>query len=156
MTRADTVPSPEDLPRGGRMRERRGRGKRGPLVLAGPLTPSGVPMTKSPRDDFDALVLSVVDRLRPRLRTELDSVEFGVEEAPLLPDAWDGSEVPLTSIVQAPGDRGQRSRIVLFRLPIVARSSGPVSLTEVVHTIVVEQLADLWNRDVDDIDPDTT
>lgn len=152
MTPAETAASPEDLPRGGRMRERRGRGKRGPIVLAGPLTPGGVPMTKSPRDDFDALVLSVVDRLRPRLGAELDSVELGVEEAPLLPEGWEGSEVPLSSVVQAP-DRGQRPRIVLFRLPIMARSTGPTSLTEVVHTLVVEQLADLWNRDVDDIDP---
>lgn len=135
----------------GRMRERRGRGKRGPQAVPGPLSPRGIPLGRSSRQQFDDLVLAALDRLRPRLGADLATVEFAVEDTPLLPDSWGEDEVPLTSVVQIPGT--DRTRVVLFRLPVSHRAEGERMLENLVFTLVVEQLALVWGRDVDDIDP---
>lgn len=154
MVRLTVVSMREDAvsaPRRGRMRERRGRGKRGPQAIPGPLTPDGVPLLRSARESFDELVLSAVERLRPRFGTELEGVELAVEDAPLLPESWTEDEVPLTSVVQAPGSA--RTRVVLFRLPITHRADSERGLESLVLTLVVEQLALVWRRDVGDVDP---
>ncbi|MGH3423972.1 MAG: metallopeptidase family protein [Nocardioidaceae bacterium] len=152
-------PRPAGLPdtpyagsaRRGRMRTRRGRGKRGPLALPGPLAPGGVPVVRSPREEFDATVLASIERLRPRFADELDRVEFGVEDVPLLPQAWSGAEVPLASVVRP--ESSTAPRVVLFRLPVSQRARGRDELEDLVLTLVIEQLAVLWDRDADEIDP---
>lgn len=121
------------------------------MALPGPLAPQGVPIQRSPRERFDAVVLEAVDRLRPRFGAELEQVELGVEEVPMLPDGWNGRTVPLASAVRAEGR--DPPRIVLFRVPISQRSRGIGALQGLVFAVLVEQLADLWDRDVDDIDP---
>ena len=42
------------------MRDRRGRGRRGIDALPGPLSPHGLPSRRVPRDDFEALVTTIV------------------------------------------------------------------------------------------------
>jgi predicted Zn-dependent protease with MMP-like domain len=137
--------------RAGKRRDRRGRGVRGPAVLPGPLTPAGVPATRSRRDDFDAIVLTVVHRIEERWHRELGLVEFAVEETPMVPDDWAAATVPLASLVRGAG--GTPTRLVLFRRPIELRCETRADLSALVLTVLVEQVSELLGRQPEEIDP---
>ncbi len=124
---------------------------RGPAVLPGPLSPSGVPATRSPKEEFDAAVLAVVQRLEERWHNELGLVEFAVEETPLVPDDWDAATVPLASLVRGSG--ATPTRLVLFRRPIELRCETRSDLAAMVLTVLVEQVSELLGRDPEEIDP---
>ncbi|MDX6326780.1 MAG: hypothetical protein QOK15_3134 [Nocardioidaceae bacterium] len=124
---------------------------RGQPVLPGPLTPAGVPLALSPRDRFDATVLDVVTALEERWADELASVEFVVEETPVLPDDWAAATVPLASVV--PGEGSRPTRLVLFRRPIELRSETSTEVGALVLTVLVEQVAELLARSPEEIDP---
>ncbi|HET9860661.1 MAG TPA: metallopeptidase family protein [Nocardioidaceae bacterium] len=124
---------------------------RGPAVLPGPHSPVGVPLMRSPRDEFDALVLSVVHRLDERWHDELGLVEFAVEETPMVPDDWAAATVPLASLV--PGSGGTPTRLVLFRRPIELRCEDRSDLSAMVLTVLVEQVSELLGRAPEEIDP---
>lgn len=138
-------------PRTGRRRDRRGRGARGPAVLPGPLSPHGVPAGRSPKADFDALVLTVVHDLEQRWSEELGLVEFAVEETPLVPDDWDAPTIPLATLV--PGSGTEPTRLVLFRRPIELRCEDRAELSAMVLTVLVEQVSELLGRPPEEIDP---
>jgi len=137
-------------PRQGRRRDRRGRGVRGPLSLPGPLSPRGLTPRLAPSLAFDELVQGGVDRLRTRLPTELEAVQFGVEETPVLPEDWTG-EVPLGTAVEA--RRGRSAQVVVYRLPVLQRARGRTETAALVLDVLVEEVADLLGRDPDEIDP---
>jgi len=137
-------------PRQGRRRDRRGRGVRGPLSLPGPLTPAGPAQRPVPSQAFDELVRGGVDRLRTHLRTELQDVQFGVEETPVLPQDWAG-DVPLGTSVEA--RRGRSAQVVVYRLPVLQRAHGRAETAALVLDVLVEEVADLLGRDPDEIDP---
>jgi predicted Zn-dependent protease with MMP-like domain len=124
---------------------------RGPAVLPGPLSPSGVPATRSPKEEFDAAVLAVVQRLEERWHDELGLMEFAVEETPLVPDDWDAATVPLASLVRGSG--ATPTRLVLFRRPIELRCETRSDLAAMVLTVLVEQVSELLGRDPEEIDP---
>jgi hypothetical protein len=124
---------------------------RGPAVLAGPLSPHGVPRSANLREEFDALVLAVVQDLEKRWSEELGLVEFAVEETPLLPDDWDSPTVPLASVVRGTG--AAPTRLVIFRRPIELRSESKADLSALVFTVLVEQVSELLGRPPEEIDP---
>jgi hypothetical protein len=124
---------------------------RGPAVLPGPHSPVGVPSMRSPKDEFDAIVLSVVHRLEERWHDDLGLVEFAVEETPMVPDDWDAPTVPLASLV--PGSGGTPTRLVLFRRPIELRCETRSDLSAMVLTVLVEQVSELLGRAPEEIDP---
>ena len=109
------------------------------------------PLTRSPRDRFDRLVLDVLEGLQERWADELGSVDFAVEEAPVLPADWAASTVPLASVL--PRDVGGRTRLVVFRRPIELRAESPEDLGALVLTVLVEQVAELLGRRPEEIDP---
>jgi len=123
---------------------------RGPGVLPGPSSPAAQPI-RSARRDFDATVLGVVHRLEERWHGELGLIEFAVEEAPLVPDEWEASTVPLSSLVRGSG--GTPTRLVLFRKPIELRCESRSELTAMVLTVLVEQVSELLGRPPEEIDP---
>lgn len=137
---------------GGKRRDRRGRGMRGPGVLSGPYSPSGLPAKRNGRQDFDGLVLGHVHRIESGWHDELGLVEFAVEETPLVPDDWSADTVPLASLVRGTG--GTPTRLVLFRRPIELRCENRSELSAMVLTVLVEQVAELVGRTPDEIDPD--
>jgi predicted Zn-dependent protease with MMP-like domain len=137
--------------RAGKNRDRRDRGMRGPAVLAGPHTPSGVPSMRSPKQEFDAIVLTVVHRLEEKWHSELGLIEFAVEETPLMPDDWDAATVPLASLVRGSG--ATPTRLVLFRRPIELRCETRSDLAAMVLTVLVEQVSELLGREPEEIDP---
>lgn len=132
-------------------RERRGRGMRGPLALPGPLNPRGSAARPTKREDFDELVLSLVDRLSARWRQELGDVEFGTEDIPQLPDDWGEEPVPFGSLNR--GRSGEPARIVVFRRPIELRAKTRYEQTALANEVLVEHIADLLGRDPAEIDP---
>jgi Zincin-like metallopeptidase len=151
----DSVPVTSGLPvvgrREGRARDRRGRGFRGPLALPGPLSPRGPEVRPTRRDDFDDLVLSLVERLSSRWEAELRLVEFGTEDVPELPDDWTDEPVPFGSLIR--GGASRPHRIVLFRRPIELRAKSRLERASLVNEVLVEHIADLLGRDPSEIDP---
>jgi len=121
---------------------------RGPAIL--PLAP-GVPERRTGREKFDRLVLDVVTDIDERWQDELGLVEYAVEDAPQIPDDWDATHVPLSSLVRGSGS--DPTRLVLFRRPIEHRCSSPSELDALVLTIVVEQVAELLGIEAAQVDP---
>lgn len=71
-----------------------------------------------------------------------------VEEAPLLPPEWT-DEVPLSILVTRPS----AARVVLFRLPITHRCSNKADLEDLVWSIILDRLGEVWHLSPDDLDP---
>ncbi|MGH3587009.1 MAG: metallopeptidase family protein [Pseudonocardia sp.] len=120
-------------------------------MLPGPLTPDGVPATRSPREDFDSIALTVVHRIEERWHEELGLIEFAVEETPLVPDDWLAQTVPLATLVRGSG--ATPTRLVLFRRPIELRCESRADLSALVLTVLVEQVSELLGRPPEEIDP---
>ena len=149
----------------GRRRDRHGRGLRGPLVP--PLATVGqvsvrIPASQTRGERFDALVLDAVDRLEQRWGSQLESVEFAVEDVPpvslLQPydadvvfDETAGGGVPLGRLLPGSGDAVPR--VVVYRRPLEARAVDRLDLAELVRDVVVDQVARLLDLDPDDVDP---
>ena len=129
-------------------RDRRGRGLGGPAILP---ERRGVRVLPTPRERFAALVLVAVPDLERRWSDRLGLVEYGVEDAPQIPDDWATGTVPLSSLVRGSG--GQPTRLVLFRRPIEHRCETRADLDALVLTILVEQVAELLGIDPADVDP---
>lgn len=135
-----------------RRRDRHGRGLRGPLV------PAGVPLARTRSEQFDDLVLDAVEHLEGRWGSELATVEFAVDEVPGLgAEAEPGEElagedgVPLALLVPAAGQTP--SRIVVYRRPVEARAPDRGELADLVHDVIVEQVARLLGLDPEAVDP---
>lgn len=130
------------------VRDRRGRGMRGPAVL--PDEP-GRPALPTARERFDALVLDLVADLEERWGDRLGLVEYGVEDTPHVPDDWEPATVPLSSLIRGSGTRP--TRLVLFRRPIEHRCESRVDLEALVLTVLVEQVAELLGIEPSAVDP---
>ncbi len=141
-------PGAEDRPRRRRTRDRRGRGLRGPAILPRRL---GKPERPTSRELFDDLVLATVERIEDRWQQRLGLVEYAVEDAPQIPDDWQPGSVPLSSLIRGTG--AEPARIVVFRRPIEHRCENRTELEAMVHTVVVEQVAELLGLAAGDIDP---
>ncbi len=129
-----------------RRRDRRGRGPRGPVL------PLGVPAYRTRAERFDDLVLDTVEDLERRWARELEGAEFAVEDVPPSnPAPWERGGVPLGRYF--PADAGLPPRIVVYRRPVEARANDDHDLADLVHEVVVEQVADLLGRSPQDVDP---
>lgn len=135
-------------PRDGDMRARRGRGMRGVRALPGPLSPNGIPTRTTRRAQFERLVADIVTALEPAFSAENDLVEVVVEDTPKLPPEWDDA-VP-SSVVTHDGDV---TRVVLFRMPIVQHARDAEHLEEVTWSVLLQQLAAIWQVRPEDLDP---
>jgi hypothetical protein len=135
-------------PRPGRLRDRRGRGTRGPVALPGPLSPASVPLHRSPRDAFDHLVGTVLAALEPHFVRETDEVDVVVEEAPLLPPEWD-DRVPTSVVAQ----HLTPARLVLYRLPLTRGCTTRTEVEEAVWAEVLDGLAQVWHVPPESLDP---
>jgi predicted Zn-dependent protease with MMP-like domain len=89
---------------------------------------------------FDDLVLDSAQRLESVIGTQ--AVEFAVEDVPPSdPAPWEGEAVPLGRVF--PGQGSHSPRIVVYRRPVEARAADERELAQVVHDVVVEQVAAL-------------
>ena len=140
---------------------RRGRGIRGPVF------PHELPVWKSRAEKFDLLVLTAFAPIDSRWHARLTKLDIAVDEVPKIrardPDTvnWpdevvaDGP-VPLSRLVPAGIDRrgaATRARIVLFRRPLELRAKDPEDLADLVHDVLVHQVATSLGIEPEVVDP---
>ncbi|QAY64819.1 metallopeptidase family protein [Xylanimonas allomyrinae] len=129
-----------------RRRDRRGRGLRGPLL------PAVLPAHRTRAEVFDDLVLDAVEDLERGWARELAGTEFAVEDVPPSdPAPWESGGAPLGRCY--PEDSGRAARVVVYRRPVELRAEDPDDLADLVHDVVVEQVAHLLARTPEEIDP---
>jgi predicted Zn-dependent protease with MMP-like domain len=122
------------------------------------LAPPHVPLVETPTQRFDGIVLDAVEHVEHRWRDRLASVDFAVEEVPPVDgaDGWDdeiaSAGVPLARLF-APA-AGRRARIVIYRRPLELRAHDRIDLEDLVHDIVVEEVAHYLGMDPAEVDPD--
>jgi predicted Zn-dependent protease with MMP-like domain len=139
-------------------RDRHGRGLRGSLY------PSTLPAASTRAERFDALVLAALEPIEARWRTELTKLDVAVDDVPDVRGDEDNiaaegtltdAGVPLARLVPAGVDRrGQptKARIVLFRRPLEARARDGADLADLVHHVLVDQVANYLGVDPNIID----
>ncbi|MBB3050689.1 putative Zn-dependent protease, minimal metalloprotease (MMP)-like domain [Prauserella aidingensis] len=139
-------------------RDRHGRGLRGPLY------PASLPAASTPAERFDSLVLDALEPIEGRWRSELTKLDVAVDDVPEVKDGPPGTvdegvlhdgAVPLSRLVPAGVDRSglpTRARIVLYRRPLEARAQDPSDLADLVHDVLVEQIAAYIGVEPDIID----
>lgn len=153
------------LARGARRTRRRGRDRRG-RGLRGPLYPQTTPAARSRAERFDAAVLDALDPIEQRWHDQLTQLDVAVDDVPEVEQTstedlhWgddvvqDGS-VPLARLVPAGVDRTglpTRARIVLYRRPLEARAAHGADLADLLHDVLVEQVATYLGLDPDTVD----
>ncbi|ALG13604.1 metallopeptidase family protein [Kibdelosporangium phytohabitans] len=131
--------------------------------MRGPLYPSTLPAASTRAEKFDALVLDALEPIEARWRTELTKLDVAVDDVPEIEAAGsppqDGvladSGVPLARLVPAGMDRRGNptsARIVLYRRPLEARAKDSAELADLVHDVLVEQVANYLSVDPDAIE----
>lgn len=129
--------------------------------MRGRLVPATAPISRSRSQLFDDLVLDTVEHLEAKWASQLKNVEFAVEDVPPeLPsydsDVLEDGSVPLARLLPARNvgrGKGTPPRIVVYRRPLEARATDRDDLADLVHDVIVEQLANLLGIDPDEIDP---
>ncbi|TVT62289.1 metallopeptidase family protein [Amycolatopsis cynarae] len=126
-------------------RDRHGRGLRGPLY------PASLPAASSRAEKFDQLVLDALEPIEARWRDQLTKLDVAVDDVPDVrghavqaEGVLNDGSVPLSRLVPAGVDRTglpTRARIVLYRRPLEARAKDPAELADLVHDVLVEQVA---------------
>jgi predicted Zn-dependent protease with MMP-like domain len=120
--------------------------------------PASVPLARTRAEIFDDLVLDAVEALERRFASELAGVEFAVEEVPPDLNVYDSDvledgEVPLARLLPGrPGRHGLPPRIVLYRRPLELRAIDREDLADLVHDVIIEQVANLLGVSPDELD----
>src|SRR4051812_34869022 len=136
-----------------RRRDQHGRGLRGPLALPNPLSPrTPRPAQRAGKTAFflDA-VEDAVETISRQSPDALAGITVGVEDVPFLQTAWSGSQVPLAAALEATPAR--RARVAFSGPPPAPGAAPRRGLRILVYRTIVEQLAALTGRSVDEIDP---
>jgi predicted Zn-dependent protease with MMP-like domain len=119
-----------------------------------------VPLYRTRSQQFDDMVLDAVARLESRWETELEGVEFAVQEVPEADELVDDSiPLPLARTVPSRPESGDPARpatparIVIYRRPLMARTENDGELSELVFDVVIEEFASFLGLDPESIDP---
>jgi predicted Zn-dependent protease with MMP-like domain len=112
-----------------------------------------LPLRRTRAESFDELVLDAVEHLEDRWGKELTEVEFAVEEVPPVPDVSlvENATVPLARLLPRSGQTP--ARVVIYRRPLEARAADRDDLGDLVHDVVVEQVAELLGLEPETVDP---
>jgi predicted Zn-dependent protease with MMP-like domain len=130
------------------------------------LYPPTLPAAKTRAERFDAMVLEALEPIEQRWGTELTELDLAVDDVPEVdetsPDevVWHAGVladvgVPLAQLVPAgvdPEGLPSRARIVLYRRPLEARARGGADLADLLHEVLVEQVAEYLNIEPDAVD----
>jgi predicted Zn-dependent protease with MMP-like domain len=145
----------------GHLRSRRGREMRGPLL------PATVPGWRSRAELFDMAVLEAYEPIERRWQERVSALDIAVDEIPRIapkdpeniqwpPEVIADGPVALARLIPAGVDvRGNatRARIMLFRKPIERRAKDTVELSELLHEVLVAQVATYLGVEPSVIDP---
>jgi hypothetical protein len=147
--------------RAGLSGSRRGRELRGPLL------PPTVPGWRSRAERFDMAVLEAYQPIERAWHDRVSTLLVAVDEIPRIsprnsdsvqwpPEVVADGPIALARLIPAGVDvRGNatRARIVLFRKPIERRAKDSIELTEMLHEILVAQVATFMDVEPSVIDP---
>ncbi|BBY96109.1 hypothetical protein MGALJ_57780 [Mycobacterium gallinarum] len=145
----------------GHHRSRRGREMRGPLL------PPTVPGWRSRAELFDMAVLEAYEPIERRWQDRVSTLDIAVDEIPRIsakdpesvqwpPEVIADGPVALARLIPAGVDvRGNatRARIMLFRKPIERRAKDTAELSELLHEVLVAQVATYLGVEPSVIDP---
>lgn len=140
---------------------RRGRGMRGSLL------PQTVPGWRSRAERFDMAVLEAYEPIERRWHHRVSGLDVAVDEIPRIspkdpdsvqwpPEVIADGPIALARLIPAGVDiRGNstRARIVLFRKPIERRAKNTDELAELLHEVLVAQVATHLGVEPSVIDP---
>ena len=130
------------------------------------LYPPTLPAAKTRAERFDAMVLEALEPIEHRWGAELTDLDLAFDDVPEVdqtsPDevVWQAGVladvgVPLAQLVPAgvdPEGLPSRARIVLYRRPLEARARGGADLADLLHEVLVEQVAEYLNIEPDAVD----
>lgn len=139
----------------------RGREARGPLL------PPTVPGWRTRAERFDMAVLEAYEPIEQRWKQRLAALDVAVDEIPRIaaknpdsvqwpPEVVADGPIPLARLIPAGVDvRGNptRARILLFRKPIEQRANDSTELGDLLHEILVAQVATYLDVEPTVIDP---
>jgi predicted Zn-dependent protease with MMP-like domain len=128
------------------------------------LAPHRVPISHTRSDVFDSMVLSAVEHLQPRVGDRLSQIEFAVEDVPDVADPTslesrydsdilEDNAVPLSRLYRTGLADISGPVIVIYRRPLESRAAHPEDLADLIHDVVVEQVARLLGTSPEEIDP---
>lgn len=131
--------------------------------------PVTVPVFKNRAERFDEMVLEALEPLEERWGDELTELDLAVDMVPEIsatnpdettwpPEVVEDLGVPLAQLVPAGVDRRglpTRARIVLYRRPIEARSRDGVDLVDLLHEVLIEQIAFYLGVEPDSLEEDS-
>ena len=150
----------------GRVRGPGGGSRRG-REMRGPLLPPTVPAWRTRAERFDMAVLEAYEPIEQRWRSRLAELDVAVDEIPRIaprdpdsvqwpPEVVADGPIALARLIPAGVDtRGNatRARIVLFRKPIERRARDSADLADLLHEILVAQVATFLGVEPSVIDP---
>jgi predicted Zn-dependent protease with MMP-like domain len=117
-----------------------------------------VPLVVSAGQRFDDLVLDAVEHVEERWLDQLRSLEFAVEEVPppeppaQIDDEIASAGVPLARLLPPSGTTP--ARVVIYRRPLELRAVDREDLEDLVHDIVVEEVAHFLGLSPEVVDPE--
>jgi predicted Zn-dependent protease with MMP-like domain len=128
--------------------------------------PASTPASRTRSEKFDAMVLEALEPIELRWGSELADLDLAVDEVPEVeetsPDdvVWGQGVladvgVPLAQLVPAgvdPEGLPSRARIVIYRRPLEARARDGADLADLLHEVLVEQVAEYLNIEPDAVD----
>ncbi|MGZ8814404.1 MAG: metallopeptidase family protein [Mycobacterium sp.] len=137
--------------------------------MRGPLLPATVPGWRSRAELFDMAVLEAYEPIERRWQERVSALDIAVDEIPRIapkdpesvqwpPEVIADGPVALARLIPAGVDvRGNatRARIMLFRKPIERRAKDTVELSELLHEVLVAQVATYLGVEPSVIDPTT-
>lgn len=143
------------------------RGSRRGREMRGCLLPPTVPGWRSRAERFDMAVLEAYEPIERRWQDRVSTLDVAVDEIPRIapkdpdsvqwpPEVVADGPIALARLIAAGVDvRGNstRARIVLFRKPIERRAKDTIELTELLHELLVAQVATYLGVEPAVIDP---
>lgn len=135
--------------------------------MRGPLLPQSLPGWRSRSERFDMAVLEAYEPIERRWQDRLGKLDIAVDEIPRIsprdpanvqfpPEVVADGPIALARLIPAGVDvRGNatRARIVLFRKPIERRVKDSMELAELLHDVLVAQVATHLGVEPSVIDP---
>jgi predicted Zn-dependent protease with MMP-like domain len=129
--------------------------------------PPTVPGWRSRAERFDMAVLEAYEPIEQRWKQRLAALDVAVDEIPRIaakdpdsvqwpPEVVADGPIPLARLIPAGVDvRGNptRARILLFRKPIEQRANDSTELDDLLHEILVAQVATYLDVEPNVIDP---
>ncbi len=115
--------------------------------MRGPLLPPTVPGWRSRAERFDMAVLEAYEPIERRWQERVSGLDVAVDEIPRI------SPKDPEAVQWPPEVVADRARIVLFRKPIERRAKDTIELAELLHEVLVAQVATYLGVEPSVIDP---